>query len=82
MTGKEADGKALCEEGEGRIRGRRDCSSGFFFFFFLVLLLGSVVLGNHSGGTELLGVLGMGARIPFGFLELGSGQAAPSWLGG
>jgi hypothetical protein len=31
------------------------------------------VLGeSKAGGTGLLGVLGTGARIPFGFLELGS----------
>jgi hypothetical protein len=34
------------------------------------LILG--VLVNHCRGTGLLGVLGTGARIPFGFLELGS----------
>jgi hypothetical protein len=27
---------------------------------------------SEAGGTGLLGVLGTGARIPFGFLELGS----------
>ena len=32
-----------------------------------------VVFGeSEAGGTRLLGVLGTGAKIPFGFLELGS----------
>jgi hypothetical protein len=57
---------------------------GSFFFFTGNFLLGgfswicreeslSSVVGRIStGGTSLLGVLGTGARIPFGFLELGS----------
>jgi hypothetical protein len=47
-------------------------SSGFFSWIFW--FCGGVLqsLSIIAGGTGLLGVLGMGARIPFGFLELGS----------
>jgi hypothetical protein len=45
--------------------------------------LSSVVGKDHYGGTGLLGVLGMGARIPYGILELGSRTGSvPSWQGG
>jgi hypothetical protein len=49
-----------------------DESSGFlaWLFWFCGGVLQS--LSIIAGGTGLLGVLGMGARIPFGFLELGS----------
>jgi hypothetical protein len=51
---------------------RGDGSSGFFswIFWFCCGVLQSLRI--IAGGTGLLGVLGMGARIPFGFLELGS----------
>ena len=41
-----------------------------FFFRFCGRVLQTVSI--IAGGTGLLGVLGTGARIPFGFLELGS----------
>jgi hypothetical protein len=49
-----------------------DESSGFlaWIFWFCGGVLQS--LSIIAGGTGLLGVLGTGARIPFGFLELGS----------
>jgi hypothetical protein len=46
-----------------------------YFWFAYFSGVGSLVLGFLriiAGGTGLLGVLGTGARIPFGFLELGS----------
>jgi hypothetical protein len=42
--------------------------SWIFWFCSGVLQSLSII----AGGTGLLGVLGMGVRIPFGFLELGS----------
>jgi hypothetical protein len=49
-----------------------DESTGFlaWFFWFCGRVLQTVSI--IAGGTGLLGVLGTGARIPFGFLELGS----------
>jgi hypothetical protein len=49
-----------------------DESTGFlaWLFWFCGRVLQS--LSIIAGGTGLLGVLGTGARIPFGFLELGS----------
>jgi hypothetical protein len=38
---------------------------------------------GEGGGHLLLGVLGSGARNPYGILELGSQRGSvPSWLGG
>jgi hypothetical protein len=42
----------------------------FVFFWFCGRVFQTVSI--IAGGTGLLGVLGTGARIPFGFLELGS----------
>jgi hypothetical protein len=66
MTGRSLTG-GLSFWGEAFWRG--DGSSGLDF---LVLLLVLRFWGTIAGGTGLLGVLGTGARIPFGFLELGS----------
>jgi hypothetical protein len=77
----EYDGESLTVEGilleEDFILGggsilEGDESTGFlaWLFWFCGRVLQS--LSIIAGGTGLLGVLGTGARIPFGFLELGS----------
>jgi hypothetical protein len=70
------DGRSLTGGGSSFFGGeafwRGDESSGFFSWIFW--FCGGVLqsLSIIAGGTGLLGVLGTGARIPFGFLELGS----------
>jgi hypothetical protein len=75
----EYDGKSLTGEGHS-FGGRRKHFEVRIYLCgrFSVEISGvrSLALGvfgeSEAGGTGLLGVLGTGARIPFGFLELGS----------
>jgi hypothetical protein len=64
-------GRRILDFGGGSIL-EGDESTGFmaWFFWFCGRVLQTVSI--IAGGTGLLGVLGTGARIPFGFLELGS----------
>ena len=56
--------------------GRKHFGEGgehwFHGLVFLVLWESFQTVSIIAGGTGLLGVLGTGAKIPFGFLELGS----------
>jgi hypothetical protein len=81
--------------GEGVMRGKntREKDSFFFgqgeLFFRLGDCIGDLFWGGEACGRTvrrghlLLGVLGSGARNPYGILELGSRRGSvPSWLGG
>jgi hypothetical protein len=68
-----------------------DCIGAFWkgYFFFgdwktvLRVLAGEACGRTVTRGHLLLGVLGSGARNPYGILELGSRRGSvPSWLGG
>jgi hypothetical protein len=71
MTGKSPTGEGALFLWEGELlEGRR-----LYVWFAYFSGVGSLVLGFLriiAEGTRLLGVLGMGAKIPFGILELGS----------
>jgi hypothetical protein len=77
MKGRESvkgeyDGESLTVE--GILLGEEDfCEEnlGWEMAGVRSLALGAFI-ESEAGGTGLLGVLGTGARIPFGFLELGS----------
>ena len=69
MTGRALRWKEFFWGKEAFWRGARVLISWLGFSSSVVRVLQS--LSNIAGGTELLGVLGMGPRIPFGFLELG-----------
>jgi hypothetical protein len=62
---------------------------GILIFFLgdwktvLLVLAGEACGRTVTRGHLLLGVLGLGARNPYGILELGSRRGSvPSWLGG
>jgi hypothetical protein len=66
-----------------------DCIGDFYFIFggdwktVLLVLAGEACCRTVTRGHLLLGVLGSGARNPYGILELGSRRGSvPSWLGG
>jgi hypothetical protein len=69
--GRSLTGRGSFLGGKGSILEGEE-GSGFFAWIFW--FCGGVLqsLSITAGGTGLLGVLGTGARIPFGFLELGS----------
>jgi hypothetical protein len=73
MTGRVLRGRYSFGEEESILGGGYIFCGGFSVEISGVRSLALGVFGeSEAGGTGLLGVLGTGARIPFGFLELGS----------
>jgi hypothetical protein len=69
------DGRSLTGE-DNHFGGEKHLGEGtiVLVFSWIFWFCGGVLqsLSIIVGGTGLLGVLGTGAKIPFGFLELGS----------
>jgi hypothetical protein len=84
--------KAVKEKGD--MRGKKHLGEGDYFFggsiifqigrlYYWFFWLEKLVVGLLQRGHLLLGVLGSGARNPYGILELGSQKGSvPSWLRG